>query len=125
MDNINFLNLFLIAGAAKCGSSTLWYSLKSYPQIGMSSEKEPAFFTKIYCKGIDWYSSQFNMNSSCLTLGEATVEYLVDPDAPVRISKLFPNVKLIFILRNPIHRAWSHYWHRVKTGQEKKLLKKP
>ena len=51
-------------------------------------------------------------------IGEATVEYLVDPQACKRIYKHLPDVKLIFILRNPINRAWSHYWHRVKNGEE-------
>ena len=109
---------FLIAGAAKSGSSSLYYYLSLHKDIYMCKTKEPAFFTKYYDRGINWYKKQFNTVNKEKMIGEATVEYMVDPFAYKRIYKHIPNIKLIFIIRNPIDRAWSHYWHRVKNGEE-------
>jgi len=110
---------FIIAGAAKSGSSTLYYYLNKHPEILMSKEKEPAYFTKYWGKKeLKWYESQFDHWNGEKAIGEATVEYMVDEKAPERICKILPNVKLIFIMRNPVDRAWSHYWHRVKMGEE-------
>ena len=109
---------FLVAGAAKSGSSTLYHYLSLHPEVFMPDEKEPAFFSKYYDKGVDWYESLFSEAQSGQVAGEATVEYMVNPDSPVRIAKLLPDIKLIFILRNPVDRAWSHYWHRVKNGED-------
>jgi|MTBAKSStandDraft_2_1061841.scaffolds.fasta_scaffold03295_7 hypothetical protein len=109
---------FLIAGAAKSGSSTLYHYLSIHPDVFMPDIKEPAFFSKYYNKGLEWYESLFAKARPGQITGEATVEYMVDADSPLRIKKDIPNIKLIFILRNPIDRAWSHYWHRVKMGEE-------
>ncbi len=110
---------FIIAGAAKSGSSTLYYYLQKHPEILMSKYKEPAYFTKYWNrKDLRWYENQFKHWNGEKAIGEATVEYMVDQHAPERIYKLVPHVKLIFIMRNPIDRAWSHYWHRVKMGEE-------
>lgn len=109
---------FLIAGAAKCGSYTLYHYLGKHPDILMSSVKEPAYFTKYYNKGLDFYENFFKDYKGENAIGEATVEYMVCPEAPERIYKTIPDIKLIFTLRNPIERASSHYWHRIKTGHE-------
>lgn len=109
---------FLIAGAAKSGSSTLYHYLSSHPEVFMPDQKEPAFFSKYYNKGLNWYESLFAETQPGQVAGEATVEYMVNPDSAFRIAMDIPDVKLIFILRNPIDRAWSHYWHRVKNGEE-------
>ena len=112
------LPTFFIAGAAKAGSSTLYKYLATHPDIFMAKDKEPAFFTKHYHKGDRWYESLFASAQISQAIGEATVEYMVDHDAPLRIQKRLPMAKFIFILRNPSDRAWSHYWHRVKNGEE-------
>lgn len=111
---------FLIAGAAKSGSSSLHYYLGQHHDILMSKVKEPAFFTKNWHRGVQWYESFFDHWSGEQAVGEATVEYMVDKEAPERISQTLPDVKLIFIMRNPVDRAWSHYWHRVKMGEERR-----
>jgi hypothetical protein len=116
------LPTFLIAGAAKAGSSTLYHYLGSHPQVFMSTEKEPAFFTKHWQQGAEYYARFFEGWSGRPAVGEATVEYMVDPEAPSRIAELLPDVRLIFTLRDPIARAYSHYWHRVKTGHEARAL---
>jgi hypothetical protein len=53
-----------------------------------------------------------------LVSGEATPYYIFHPLVPDRVYKLFPNVKLIVLLRNPVDRAWSHYHHEVRGGFE-------
>lgn len=112
---------FLIAGAAKSGSSSLFYYLGKHPDVLTSKVKEPGFFTKYWReKDLAWYESFFDHWAGESAIGEATVEYMVDENAPGRISQVLPNVKLIFILRNPVERAWSHYWHRVKNGEERR-----
>jgi hypothetical protein len=88
----------------------------------MSPDKEPAVFTKHWREGIDHYRSCFIGYDGEPAIGEATVEYMVDPGAPQRIAEALPDVKLIFTLRDPIARAHSHYWHRVKTGHETRSL---
>jgi len=113
------LPTFIIAGAAKAGTYTLWYYLKQHPQISMSEAKEPKYFCDPnYEKGISFYESFFEGCDNEPAIGEASVEYMADPDSPQRIKSLLPNVKLIFALRNPVERAWSHYWYRHLRGQE-------
>lgn len=112
------LPTFLIAGAAKAGSTTLHHYMGSHPQVFMSPDKEPAFFTAHWHEGPTWYARHFDRHAGEPAIGEATVEYMVHPDAAARIFGLLPQVRLIFILRDPIARAHSHYWHRVKTGHE-------
>ena len=112
---------FLIAGAAKCGSYSLFYYLGKHPDILTSKVKEIGYFTTYwYEKDLAWYESFFNHWEGESAIGEATVEYMVDEKAPERIYQVIPNVKLIFIMRNPVERAWSHYWHRVKMGEERR-----
>ena len=97
---------------------TLYYYLGKHPDILMSSTKEPAYYTKYYNKGLDFYESFFKEYKGENAIGEATVEYMVCPETPERIYKAIPDIKLIFILRNPIERASSNYWHRIKSGHE-------
>jgi len=115
--------MFFIAGAAKSGSSSLYYYLGKHPDIYMSKKKEIGFFSNLFNeKDVEWYQSHFDFNYAAKIYGEATVEYMVHDNAPLRIKKIFPDAKIIFILRDPIERAVSHYWHRVKMGIEKRTL---
>ena len=112
---------FLIAGAAKCGSYSLFYYLGKHPDILTSKVKEISYFTEYWgTKDLQWYKSFFNHWAGEKAIGEATVEYMVDENAPSRIYQTIPHIKLIFIMRDPVQRAWSHYWHRVKMGEEKR-----
>jgi hypothetical protein len=51
-------------------------------------------------------------------VGQTSPLYIYEPKTASRIAQLLPRVKLIFILRNPVDRAYSHYWHEVKKGHE-------
>jgi GR25 family glycosyltransferase involved in LPS biosynthesis len=120
---------FLIIGAAKCGTTSLWSHLKQHPNIEMSpnfikvngknklSGKEVRFFaSRLWSeKGIEWYTSCFNDNGKLQ--GEATPAYLVKPIAHRRMHKCVPNAKLIILLRDPVKRALSAYNHAVRVNK--------
>lgn len=124
---------FLIIGAAKAGTTSLYSYLQEHPQIYMSSPKEPRYFTPelymIYNNGVRQggrrkalsfaeYCQLFQAASDEIAIGEASTEYLYIPQAPERIKKCIPNVKLIAILRNPIERAFSAFCYQLRDGYE-------
>lgn len=115
----------LIIGAAKAGTTTLYDLLKQHPQVFLSFDKEPMFFSRddFFFQGVEWYTQKFFDGSDNYPVrGEATPHYLywakkVSP----RIKETYNNrpPKFIVILRNPIERAYSWYWNMVSEGREK------
>ncbi|WP_424315767.1 sulfotransferase family protein [Haloferula sp.] len=112
---------FLIIGEMRCGSTTLWEMLRHHPGVYFSEEKELHFFDGRdgkWDRGIDWYSQKFSGSCEGMICGEATPDYLFHDDACSRIAATIPNAKLVVILRDPVERAWSHYWHNIRRGRE-------
>lgn len=118
---------FLIIGAEKSGTTWLYNKLRQHPEIYLPLTKECHFFNKFnsnldvrdnYNKlGWEWYGRFFNeIPEQVKAVGEATPMYLCDPVAPQRIAGDIPEVKLIYLLRNPIRRAYSHYWMAYRKG---------
>jgi Sulfotransferase domain len=105
---------FLIIGAQKCGTTSLYQYLTCHPQIVSANQKEVHFFDLNYNLGLDWYRAQVGEvdrpNSLC---GEASPYYIFHPQVPQRVYQHFPQIKLIVLLRNPVDRAISHYYHEV------------
>ncbi len=112
---------FLIIGAAKCGTSSLFNYLKSHPQILLPHKKEINFFGSKFQYGINWYLSQFPSISDRpdFITGEATPNYIRFPKAAQKIKSHFPQIKLIVLLRNPIDRAVSWHYHKLNSGMAK------
>ncbi len=109
---------FLIVGAAKCGTSSLYNYLSHHPQILLPHKKELDFFWRHFERGKDWYLAHFPSitDRPDFLTGEATPNYLRFPQVAQRIKQLFPQVKIIILLRNPIDRAVSWHYHKVNTG---------
>lgn len=115
----------LIIGAQKGGTSSLHYYLSQHPDVSVSSKKEVHFFdgghtprVDTYAKGLGWYAAFFPESEARIRL-ESTPSYLFDPLAPARIKNDLPDVRLIALLRNPIDRAISQYFHNLrKPGRE-------
>lgn len=105
---------FLIIGAQKCGTTSLYEYLTQHPQIVSATRKEVHFFDLNYALGLEWYKSKLGevdqLNSIC---GEASPYYIFHPQVPQRVYQHFPQVKLIVLLRNPVDRAISHYYHEL------------
>lgn len=112
----NILPNFLICGAAKCGTTALYNYLDSHPDVLMSSPKEPKFFHENYDRGLDWYKKCFAAYDGESAVGEASVQTMTNPKSARRIKETLDSPKLIFILRNPIERAYSHYHYLLYNG---------
>lgn len=105
---------FIICGTQKGGTRALLQFLKQHPDIYMHPD-EINFFSWHYNKGNKWYESHFDKN---VFVGEKSPSYMLIPEAAERIYQYAPNMKLIFCLRNPVDRAYSHYWMNVRRGKE-------
>ncbi len=111
---------FLILGAAKCGTTTLYNDLARHPDIFMSEPKEPFFFENEYEMGLAYYrDTYFSGYGGQAVAGEARVANLFLPFVPERIKTSLPHAKLIAILRNPVDRAFSHWWMKYCGGHER------
>lgn len=115
------LPTFLVIGAMKCGTTSLYYYLGEHPEIGMSRRKETDFFLDDHGnweRGRDWYAQQFPEDVPAR--GECSPNYtkrhLFD-GVPERIASVCPDVKLIYLVRDPIERAISHYWGSCQQGR--------
>jgi hypothetical protein len=122
------LPTFLIIGAMKSGTTTLYNLLTQHPQIFMSPVKEPTFFIRNELKElrmkhkmftamtIDDYQQLFQGANGAIAIGEASPGYMSNPESVSLIKEQLPNSLLIAILRNPVHRAYSHYNHARNRG---------
>lgn len=112
---------FLIVGAAKSGTSSLWHYLRAHPDVFVPSQKEIYFFDRdhLFRRGADWYASLFAEAGAKKAIGEATPTYMSSPAAPERMASIVPHARLVAILRNPIDRAYSHYLHARLYGMER------
>ena len=104
---------FLIVGAAKAGTTSLAAYLAGHPDVCLAAQKEVHFFDRErrYARGWEWYLERFAAAGNALAVGEATPSYMWMPKAVKRIAHHLPHAQLIAILRNPVDRAYSHYWH--------------
>lgn len=114
---------FMIIGAAKAGTTSLYDYLQRHSGVLMSTPKEPEFFSsqEIFSRGRSWYSSLFLGARGRLT-GEASTTYSRWPhtqDAPRLIYEITGTKKFIYVLREPVSRAYSHYQHHMRTGVTK------
>ena len=115
---------FLVIGAQRCGSTSLYRYISMHPQVLPALRKEVHYFDFQYGKGRAWYLAHFPGAHRRLTggrrtiTGEASPYYMVHPLAPERVRAFNPEMKLIAILRDPVDRALSHYHHEVRHRVE-------
>lgn len=110
---------FIIIGAMKSGTTTLYRHLALHPDVDMSRDKETDFFVaeKNWPRGREWYGAQFTRAGA--VRGEASPNYAKCRDftgVPERMAELCPDVRLIYILRDPVKRAESQFSHSVVMG---------
>lgn len=108
----NFLGL----GAARAGSTWIAQNLKQHPDIYLPGKKEVHFFDRHYQAGWPYYEEQFSSWSGQRMVGEITPQYFHNPAVPQLIADHLPKIKLFVCLRNPIDRAYSHYWRLIAVS---------
>lgn len=108
---------FILIGAEKTGSTSLYHYLRQHPDVFMCSPKEPNFFSE---KGpvhtLEEYEALFEGVKSERAIGEASVGYINSEQACSRIKETLPRVRLLAMLRDPANRAYSHYNMLVRAG---------
>jgi hypothetical protein len=117
-------NLFLV-GSMKCGTTSLHNYLAEHPQIFMTRDpwKEPAYFVDRlnWSKGESWYRGLFREAGEALYCGESSTDYTKHPfyeGVAERISKFCPDARILYLMRDPVERAISHYWWEVQWSAE-------
>ena len=131
---------FLIVGAGRAGTTSLYYYLKNHPDIFMPSSKEPHFFGKIDAPSPELarrernhssvkvfdnetdYLKLFTRAAAHQLIGEASTTYLASRAAAHRIREKNPRAKIIMVLREPIDHAHSAYLLEVREGKERDLM---
>jgi hypothetical protein len=108
---------FLIVGAQKSGTTSLLRYLSEHPEVFMAPG-EVFYFDRYFDQGTGWYRRHFEGAVEGQSVGEKTAEYLYCLEAPARMAQVVPEARLIAILRNPVERAYSHYWHNRTRGHE-------
>lgn len=127
---------FIVAGSAKCGSTSLHYYLADHPEIFMPLQKEIHFFTAekllslsggpkddrvnaFHISSYADYLNQFKRANDSQKIGEVSPSYINYPELSIpKIKDEIGNPKIIFILRDPIKRAYSNYLHLVREERE-------
>ena len=109
---------FLVLGTQKGGTTTLQLLLNQHPGIFLAPGKEVHYFSKHWEQSPAWYASHFKDARPGQRRGDITPFYLFHPQAPQRIHSLLPNAQLIVLLRDPVERALSQYFHSVRLGFE-------
>jgi Sulfotransferase domain len=100
---------FVIIGAMRSGSTSLYKYLQVHPEVFMP-RKEIHFFDRRWDRGLDWYRSRFDGWAGQPAVGEATPTYLAEPVAIDRMAATIPGARLVAVIRDPVDRAYSHYW---------------
>lgn len=110
---------FMCVGFSKCGTTTLYELFKQHPDIYLSNIKEPWYYSKysLYQKGFDWYIKRYYKNADASKIvGEINPD-LTSKQVAQKLYKDFgSNLKLIFIMRNPVERLFSNYKMNLKHG---------
>ena len=115
---------FLVIGAQRSGTTSLYRYLSMHSHILPALRKEVHYFDFQYRKRRAWYLAHFPASHEWAggrrkVSGEASPYYMVHPLAPERVKAFDPDMKLIAVLRNPVERAWSHYHHEVRRRVER------
>ena len=117
---------FFVIGPGRTGTTSLFYYLDQHPSLSKSAYDELGFFDVNFHLGFHWYRSLFpsiltkfriKLKTNFFMTYDVTPSYVRRPWIARRIKKLFPNSKLIIVLRNPIDKTYSHYYLSTTSGE--------
>ena len=117
---------FFVIGPGRTGTTSLFYYLDQHPSLSKSAYDELGFFDANFHLGLHWYRSLFpsiltkfriKSKTNFFMTYDVTPTYVRRPWIARRIKKLFPNSKLIVVLRNPVDKTYSHYYLSTQSGE--------
>ncbi|TMK89614.1 MAG: sulfotransferase domain-containing protein [Actinobacteria bacterium] len=109
---------FLIVGAQRAGTTSLYRYLAEHPAVAPPIRKEIQYFSLHHGRGDQWYRSHFPVAGRDRRTFEATPYYLLHPAAPARAAATVPEAKVIALVRDPVARAFSQWQHNASRGLE-------
>jgi hypothetical protein len=119
---------FLIIGGQKCGTTSLFIYLTRHGSYLRPLLKDIYYFDRYYDRGLEWYLRHYPSLKEHerraaevedrVVSGEGATHYMLHPWAAERAAATFPDLKIIALLRDPVRRAISHYFHNVRMGRE-------
>jgi hypothetical protein len=118
MDQPRALPDAVILGAMKSGTSSLHHYLVQQPGVIEPLRKEVHYFDVNLGRGEAWYRAHFGRVGEAGLNLDSSPYYLFHPAVPQRLHALLPDARLIVLLRDPVRRAYSHYWHERDKGRE-------
>lgn len=119
---------FIVVGAQKAGTTSLYQYLRGHPQVFMPATKELNFFVENFAwrRGLDWYANHFRGAGDAVAIGEASPTYSMYPLLPgvaERMAATIPDVRLVYVLREPVARMRSGYIDALAVGSEDRPIK--
>jgi hypothetical protein len=111
----------VIAGAQKSGTTSLHHLLAGHPDVFFPEEPQEIQYFAVeedFARGLDWYAGLFARWAGERWIGQTSPLYMFQPLVPERMAAVLPDARVVFILRDPVKRAYSHYWHEVRYGFE-------
>lgn len=110
------VNCFFV-GCPKSGSTWLWHQFSQHPEIFTLSTDNLAYFSINYHRGNSWYKEKFKTNENEKVICDFSPSYYLHEGIAEKIYRYNPDSKIIFTIRNPIKRAYSHFKHHKRKGQ--------
>jgi hypothetical protein len=115
---------FVVIGAQKGGTTTLFEHLRRHPDLCLPADKEAPFFNRpeLFSRGVDHLFSTYFPRPlpTGKLLGTVTPQYMCIAGCAERLASAFPSARLVAILRDPVDRAYSHYRMAVRRGMEER-----
>jgi hypothetical protein len=111
----------LIGGAQKSGTTTLHHFLGSHPESFTPRDRQEIHYVDVEAsrgRDLDWYRSLFSGWAGEPVVFQTSPLYLFLPVVPDRVQRVIPGARIVFVLRDPVNRAYSHYWHEIRFGRE-------
>jgi hypothetical protein len=112
------LPAFIVPGAQKSGTTSLHQLLARHPEVYLPQCKEVHYFSLHAHEPVNWYAQHYAEAKPEQRCGDITPYYLFHPWVPERMAALLPQVKLVILLRDPVERCLSQYFHARRLGFE-------
>lgn len=122
-DTVRYRPPCFVIGAQKAGTTSLFGWMSKHPEIAVHPSKELSFFSlPNYSHTVDGFFRCYGSSARrriCVDISTDYTKYPVVTGVPARLFHAFPDSPLVYIVRDPVRRAISHYHHQLIIGEER------